>query len=51
MMITYEIFYHDLTEEAQLLLCEALNTTPEEENWDSFSLAVIQREAEEDETR
>lgn len=36
--------YSDLTPEAQARLCSMFNTTPEEENWDTFYLAEISRE-------
>ena len=39
-----EIYFDDLTLEAQMKLLEAFQTTPEEENWDVFPIAVIERE-------
>lgn len=48
---TFEIFYEDLTGVAQHYLCDTFKTTPEEENWDTLPLAIIEREREiEDET-
>ena len=41
---TFEIYFSDLTKEAQEELCKAFETTKEEENWDVFSLATIERE-------
>ena len=43
-MHTFEIFYADLTPEARHRLLNTFATTPEEENWDIFPLAVIERE-------
>ena len=45
---TFEIFYHDLIEEAQNELQGFLKTTPEEENWDICPIAVIQEREEDD---
>ena len=39
-----EIYFEDLTLEAQMKLLQAFQTTPEEENWDVFPIAVIERE-------
>jgi len=39
-----EIYFDDLTPEAQMKLLQAFQTTPEEENWDVFPIAVIERE-------
>lgn len=39
-----EIYFDDLTLEAQMKLLEAFQTTPEEENWDVFPIAVIEKE-------
>jgi hypothetical protein len=44
--MTFEIYYDDLTEEAQKRLCEAFQTSPEEENWDVMPLTLIEREEE-----
>ena len=43
-MKTFEIYFRDLTKEAQGELCEIFETLPEEENWDVFPLAFINRE-------
>jgi len=50
-MRSFSIYFGDLEEDAQIELCKAFQTTPEEENWDSFLLTVIEREekGEEDE--
>jgi len=45
-MKTFEIFFRDLTEKAQNELCRIFNTTPEEENWDVFPIATLDREDE-----
>jgi len=43
----FNIYFSNLNEEAQIRLCEAWNTTPEEENWDIdlAPLAVLLRES------
>ena len=41
-----EIYYRDLTPEAQARILETFQTNAEEENWDVFPLAVIEREPE-----
>jgi hypothetical protein len=46
-MVTYEIFFKDLTKEAQARLCQEFQTTPEDENWEVAPLAIIDREMEE----
>ena len=46
-MVTFEIFFKDLTAEAQSRLCQEFKTSPEEENWDVFPIAIIEREFEE----
>ena len=43
-MKTFEIYFDDLTEEAKQRLMESFGTTPEEENWDLFPLAILERE-------
>ena len=48
-MREFEIFYKDLTEKAQKELCKVWDTTPEDENWDVFPLAFLEREDLEDE--
>jgi len=42
----FEIYYHDLNEDVQKDLCEAWETSEEEENWEISPLAVIEREME-----
>jgi len=39
-----EIYFDDLTPEAQMKLLQAFQTTPEEENWDIFPIAVTEKE-------
>jgi len=48
-MISFEIFFHDLNEDAQKRLLETFETTAECENWEVFPLATIDREDDEDE--
>ncbi len=43
-----EIYFRDLTPEAQNHLLKEFETTAEEENWDVFPIAEIEREMEED---
>ncbi len=43
-MLMYAIYYHDLRPSARIELCKALNTDPEDENWDTIPLAIIDRE-------
>jgi len=43
-----EIYFNDLEPEAQGNLLEVFETTEEDENWDMFPIAVIEREAEVD---
>jgi len=40
----FEIYYYDLTEEAQKRLCETFSTSVEEENWEVIPLSIIERE-------
>lgn len=42
-----EIYFRDLTPEAQKHLLEVFETTEEDENWDVQPLAIIEREMEE----
>lgn len=42
----FEIFFRDLTEEAQKNLCAEFETTEKDENWDVFPIATIEREEE-----
>jgi len=44
---TVEIYFDDLTSDAQESLLEKFETTEKDENWDEFPLAVIEREVEE----
>ena len=44
---TIEIYFDDLTLEAQSNLLEKFQTTARGENWNEFPLAVIEREMEE----
>ena len=39
----FEIYFKDLTPDAQKDLLEKFQTTEKDENWDSFPLAVIVR--------
>ena len=48
-MISFEIFFHDLNEDAQKRLLETFETTAECENWEVFPLATIDREDDDDE--
>ena len=43
----FEIYFRDLTPEAQANLLEEFNTTEEDENRDTTPIAVIEREFEE----
>ena len=43
-----EIYFNDLEPEAQANLLKAFETTEEDENWDIFPIAVIEREVEVD---
>jgi len=40
----FEIFYDDLTEEAQKRLCETFSTSAEVEYWEVIPLSTIERE-------
>ena len=44
MTIEIEIYFGDLKPEAQKEFLEKLGTTPEDENWDVFPIAVFERE-------
>jgi hypothetical protein len=46
-MQSFEIYFRDLTLEAQARLLEAFQTSESEENWDVYPLAIIEREEEE----
>jgi hypothetical protein len=41
---TVEIYFDDLTVEAQENLLEKFDTTEKEENWDVFPITIIDRE-------
>ena len=43
---TVEIYFEDLTPEAQSNLLEKFKTTPHAENWDDIPLAVLERDVE-----
>ena len=43
-----EIYFRDLTPKAQSHLLKEFGTTEEEENWDVFPIAEIEREMEDD---
>jgi hypothetical protein len=47
-MISFNIYFSDLNEDAQRRLCERFDTQPEDENWDTdiFPLAILEREEE-----
>lgn len=47
-MRSFEIYFDDLTEEAKKRLLEEFETTPEDENWETISLATIDREEEDE---
>ena len=46
MTVTYEIYFKDLTPDAQKDLLEKFETNERDENWDMVPLAVIEREVE-----
>ena len=46
MIKTYEIYFHDLNQEAQDELLKEFQTTETDENWDVFPITVIEREIE-----
>jgi hypothetical protein len=48
-MKTVEIFFDDLTDEAQIKLLVEFETTVACENWDRIPVATIDREDDEDE--
>ena len=43
---TVEIYFSDLTPEAQENLLRTIGTTIEDENWDTVPLAIFEREVE-----
>ncbi|MFC1556012.1 hypothetical protein ACFL67_02910 [candidate division KSB1 bacterium] len=42
----FEIYYHNLNTEAKAELLSEFDTKPDEENWESIPLAIIEREDE-----
>jgi len=48
MTVEIEIYFNDLNPEAQKELLDKLGTTPEDENWDVFPLAIFVREEDGD---
>ena len=44
MSVEIEIYFDDLNQEAQKEILKKLGTTPEDENWDVFPVAVFVRE-------
>jgi hypothetical protein len=44
---TVEIYFDDLTPEAQSNLLEKFQTTPRDENWDEIPLTILERDVEE----
>ena len=44
MSVEIEIYFDDLKPEAQKELLDKLETTPEDENWDVFPIALFNRE-------
>ncbi len=48
MVKKFEIYFRDLIPEAQNRLLKEFETTAEEENWDVFPIAEIEREMEDD---
>ena len=48
MVKKFEIYFRDLNPEAQDRLLKEFATTAEEENWDVFPIAEIEREVEDD---
>ena len=44
---TVEIYFDDLTLEAQSNLLEKFQTTPRNENWDDIPLAIFERDLKE----
>lgn len=46
-MRQFLIYFADLKEDVQDALCAEFMTTPREENWDYFPLAVLERDYDE----
>ena len=47
MLKSFEIYFHDLNLEAQVQLLKEFETREEDENWEVFPIAVIDREMDE----
>ena len=47
MVESFEIYFHDLNTEAQVQLLTMFQTREDDENWDVFPIAVINRELDE----
>ena len=47
MVKSFEIYFRDLNSEAQVQLLKEFETREEDENWDVFPIAVIDREMDE----
>lgn len=47
-MKEFDLYFSDLTQDAQDRLCEMFQTTPEDENWEGswIPLAILEREEE-----
>ena len=43
-IVSFEIYFGDLTKKAQHDLLKAFKTDPDDENWDVAPLAIIERE-------
>ena len=43
-MKQFEIYFCDLTPEAQVRLLKTFETTEDDENWEAFPLDIIERE-------
>jgi len=43
---TFEIYFHDLIQDAQEELLKSFKTSTSEENWDYNPLCIIEREVE-----
>ena len=46
MTIEHEIYFSDLTEEAQQELLKDFETMEEDENWDTFPIFIMSREVD-----
>ena len=47
MLKTFDIYFDDLTSESQVQLLNEFDTREDDENWDAFPIAVIDREMDE----